>query len=211
MTHRSTPDRLPPEREWSDLMGRADRVIADVARDSPRIRRRAGYLVPAIAAAAAALVAAFGIDLLSQPVAPSVTATAPANTPPPSTTTPNLLHVGDTADLRHAKITVGEVADTGRGVAVKVQTCVVNAPPEQFPAGLSMRIDDWMTVRNDHSGVVVAWVQDSDLKPAYPDAARVFQGECVSGWIPPMDPPGKGEISLIYRGELGEEVRWIIG
>ncbi len=221
MTQRSTPDQLPPEREWSDLMGRADRVIAEVGRQRPRRRRRTGYVVPAIAAAAAAVIAALGVDLLGQPVAPSVVATPPVTATPSATPTPpahvprrgtkiTLLRVGETAELRHAEITVDEVAGTARGVAVKVQTCVVDAPPEQFPAGIPVRIGDWLTVRDDHSGVAIAWAESSDREPAYPNVALVAQGECVVGWIPPMNPPGTGDISLIYRGELGDEVRWLL-
>ncbi len=216
MTQRSKPDRLPPEREWSDLMGRADRVIAEVGRKAPRVRRRrTGYVVPAIAAAAAAVVAALGVDLLSHPVAPSVTATPPVTVTPPAHVpsrepTLKLLRVGETADLEHAKITLSGVAGTGRGVAVKIQTCVVDAPPEQFPAGLPVRIGDWMAVRNDLSGIALASAQESDLKPVYPESARISQGECVIGWIPPMDPPGEGEISLVYYGEPGGEARWLL-
>jgi hypothetical protein len=118
--------------------------------------------------------------------------------------------VGETADLKHAKITVSEVVGTDRGVAVLVRSCVVDAPPEQFPTGLQVRIGDWMAVRNDFSGIAVASAQESDLKPAYPDAVRVTQGDCVVGWIPPMNPPGEGEISLIFDGDLGGEARWLL-
>jgi hypothetical protein len=221
MTRRSVPDQLPPEREWTDLMGHADRVIAEVGRVAPRRRRRrTGYVVPAIAAAVAAVVAALGVDLLSNPVTPSVTATPSVTVAPSAPVTPPVhvpsrgmtlkpLRVGETAELTHAEITVNEVASTGRGVAVMVQTCVV-APLDQFPTGLPVHIGDWMAVRNDHSGVAVARARESELKPAYPNAVRVSQGACVAGWIPPLNPPGEGEISLIYRGELGGEARWLL-
>ncbi|WP_152361694.1 hypothetical protein [Microlunatus speluncae] len=219
MIQRSTPD-LPPEREWSDPLGRADQIIAEVGRQRPRAKRRTGYVVPAIAAAAAAVIAALGVDLLGQPAAPSVVATPPVSETPAATPTAPahvptrgstmVLRVGETAELRHAEITVDEVSGTSRGIAVKVQTCVVDAPTAQFPAGVPVRIGDWLAVRDDHSGVAVAWAQDPDREPAYPNLALVSQGECVAGWMPPMNPPGQGDISLIYHGELGDEARWLL-
>lgn len=213
MTESPLQDRLPPERELSDLIGRADRVIAEVGRETPPGRRGTGRVLTAVAAVAALVVSVLGIGVLHRAAEPSVTATPPAASPIPTPADPvhGSLRVGETVELMRGRITVSEVDRTKRGLAVKVETCVTDAPASQFPRGMSVGTSDWLMVRTGHSGVVVVWTQDPDRMPAYPNSFDLVEGECVAGWIPEMNPPGQGDISLIYRGDLGDSARWTIG
>ncbi len=208
MTGSPGPDRLPPDRELSDLMGRADRVIAEVGRDAAS-GRRTGRVLTAVAAVAALVVSMLGVGVLHRAAEPNVTATPP---PIPTPTDPldGSLRVGDTVELMRGRITVNEVDRTKRGLAVKVETCVTNAPAAQVPRGMSVGVSDWLMARSGSSGVVTVWTKDPDRMPAYPNSFDIVEGECVAGWIPEMNPPGEGDISLLYRGDLGE-ARWIIG
>ena len=217
MTGGTGPVRLPPERHWPDLSDRADRVIAEVAREQRRTRRRTGLLVPALTAAALAVVVALGIGLLTRPPEAPVVGTPPG---PATSTVPvpepsrgdrlRLLAVGETARLRHTDVTVAEFARIGRGVAVRVKTCVVDAPPDRFPNGVEVRISDWIAIRDGHSGVAAVRSGPGGRSPVHPDAARLTEGECVAGWIPPLNPPGEGRLRLVHLGESGEHIWWAL-
>lgn len=156
----------------------------------------------------------------TQGAKPSPTPPSAAPTPSTSTTStpralpkPQNLGPGDSAEFEYFSITIGQTdRKSGVGVAVWVETCILETPPGYPAHAVPIGWYPWSAESTD-GPVAVGEGHEmmNHWTPGYGANGTYKTGSCAAGWLPFRVSDGRELTKINYANDYGDKATWTLG